>query len=47
MKLEELDKSLLNTISDFKEIPSGAVNIRKDGQAVFRQSSPNIEITSF
>ena len=46
MKLEELDKSLLNTISDFKEIPIGAVNIRKDGQAIIRNSSPNIEIKS-
>jgi len=44
MNLEELDKNLLNTISDIKDIPKGAVNIRKDGQAIYRQSSPNIEI---
>lgn len=44
MKLETLDKKLLNTISDLNEIPGGAVNIRKDGQAIYRHSSPNIEI---
>jgi len=46
MKLAELDKSLLNTISDLNDIPGGAVNIRKDGQAVYRQSSPNIKINT-
>lgn len=44
MKLSEMDKGLLNTISDIKRIPAGAINIRKDGQPVLRQSSPNIEI---
>jgi Fe-S cluster assembly scaffold protein SufB len=46
MKLNELDLNLLNTIADLKGVPSGALNIRKDGQAVIRHSSPNISITS-
>lgn len=46
MKLEELDLELLNTISELKALPKGAVNIRKDGQAIIRHSSPNIEISS-
>lgn len=44
MKLEELDQNLLHTVSDFKDIPTGAVNIRKDGKPIYRHSSPNIEI---
>lgn len=46
MKLNKLDKNLLNTISDIDHIPAGAINIRKDGKPVLRQSSPNILITT-
>lgn len=46
MNLEELDLRLLNTISEIEEVPQGAVNIRKDGHAVIRNSSSNIEIKS-
>jgi Fe-S cluster assembly scaffold protein SufB len=44
MKLSKLDMDLLNTIADIKGIPSGALNIRLNGAAVIRQSSPNISV---
>lgn len=47
MKFNNLDWELLGAITDLKEVPKGAINIRKDGQAIVRNSSPNITITSF
>ncbi len=47
MKFNNLDWELLGAITDLKEVPKGAINIRKDGQAIMRNSSPNISITSF
>ncbi|NPV26667.1 MAG: SufD family Fe-S cluster assembly protein [Firmicutes bacterium] len=44
MTLTALDKQLLAMIADLHDIPAGAYNIRKDGGAVARQSSANIEI---
>jgi ABC-type transport system involved in Fe-S cluster assembly, permease component len=44
MKLNKLDLDLLNTIADLKEVPKGALNIRLNGKAVIRQSSPNISV---
>lgn len=44
MKLSKLDLELLNTIADIKDVPSGALNIRLNGAAVIRQSSPNISV---
>lgn len=41
-----IDMNLLNTIADIETMPCGAINIRKDGVPVLRQSSPNITITS-
>lgn len=46
MKLNDLDLNLLNTIASLKGVPAGALNIRKDGEAVIRHSSPNISILS-
>lgn len=46
MKFEQLDMNLLQAVADIKNLPSGALNIRRDGQAVLRQSSPNISITT-
>lgn len=46
MNFNQLDMQLLNAISDLKGIPRGAVNIRLNGEAVLRNSSPNIIITS-
>ncbi len=44
MKLSKLDFDLLNAVADIKEVPTGALNIRLNGQAVMRQSSPNISV---
>jgi len=41
-----LDKYLLETIADLHETPEGAYNIRKDGKAIERRSTANIEIVS-
>ncbi len=46
MRFEQLEMDLLQTVADIKEIPNGAVNIRRNGEAVLRHSSPNISITS-
>lgn len=40
----KLDSNLLNTIAGIKDIPKGAFNIRKNGAAMGRQSTKNIEI---
>lgn len=44
MELNTLDKNLLKAIADLQNLPSGAINIRKDGEGILRRSSPNIEI---
>jgi len=44
MKLSKLDLELLDTIADLKDVPKGALNIRLNGKAVIRQSSPNISV---
>jgi Fe-S cluster assembly scaffold protein SufB len=44
MILSKLDLDLLNAIADIKDVPSGALNIRLNGAAVIRQSSPNISV---
>ncbi|MGI5912483.1 MAG: SufB/SufD family protein [Syntrophomonadaceae bacterium] len=44
MNFKAIDMQLLKTISDIKTIPLGAINIRKDGEPVLRQSSPNIYV---
>ncbi len=47
MNFKDLDMQLLDTISDLKGIPKqGAINIRRDGQAIVQKSSPNIEVKS-
>jgi len=46
MKLDKLDLSLLNAVADLQGIPAGAHNIRLNGAAVVRQSSPNISVES-
>ncbi len=47
MKFNNIDWELLGEITELTEMPQGAINIRKDGQAILRHSSPNIKITSF
>lgn len=44
MGLLKEDSSLLNTIAGIADIPTGAYNIRKNGQALDRQSTEHIEI---
>lgn len=46
MMLSKLDLNLLEAIAEMKEVPAGALNIRLNGQAVLRQSSPNISVGS-
>lgn len=44
MNIKAEDMNLISTITDLQEIPSGALNIRVDGKAVIRNSSPNISV---
>ncbi|MGR6836293.1 SufB/SufD family protein [Syntrophomonas erecta] len=46
MKFSQLDTDLLKAIANLDGIPKGAINIRRDGEAVLRTSSPNINISS-
>ncbi|MBQ7452864.1 MAG: SufD family Fe-S cluster assembly protein [Clostridia bacterium] len=45
MNLDKIDKELLKEVALFHSIPEGAVNIRKNGEGVYRTSSAEIEIT--
>ncbi len=42
--MQKVDSDLLETIADLHSIPEGAYNIRKNGSALGRQSSANIDI---
>lgn len=42
MGLLKEDSSLLSTIAGIADIPTGAYNIRKNGQALGRQSTEHI-----
>lgn len=44
MELNRLDRQLLETVADLHSLPRGAVNIRRDGEGIFRRSTANIEI---
>lgn len=44
MQLSKLDMELLEAVADLKQIPTGALNIRLNGAAVMRHSSPNISV---
>jgi hypothetical protein len=46
MRLNNLDMDMLGSIAALHGIPKGAINIRRDGEAVIRQSSPNIILSS-
>ena len=43
--LNDIQKSILKTVSDMTGIPDGAVNIRLDGQKAFRQNSEHIQMS--
>ena len=44
VKMNNIEKKLLEKIADLHSIPSGAFNLRKNGQAVERQSTKEIDI---
>lgn len=44
--ITKIDEGILATIADLHGMPTGAFNIRKDGQLVERSSSSNIEIVT-
>ncbi len=42
--MDAIQKQLLEAVAGFHEIPTGAYNIRANGQTAARQSSANIDI---
>ncbi len=46
LKLDEIQKRLIEEIADLHEVPEGAYNIRSNSAAVGRASTANIEIVS-
>ena len=44
--INNIDKNLLNEISDFEKIKKGAYNIRKNGKGIERQETENIKIVT-
>ena len=44
--LDAIDKKLLAEVADLHEMPTGAFNIRKNGQGVERHTTANISITT-
>ena len=46
MKLDSIQRRLLEEIADLHGIPEGAYNIRSNSQSVGRVSTADIEITS-
>ncbi|HHX23232.1 MAG: SufB/SufD family protein [Tepidanaerobacteraceae bacterium] len=44
MKLNAIESELLKNIADLHKIPTGAFNLRKDGEGVERHSSHNIQV---
>ena len=42
--LDEIQKRLLREIADLHKVPTGAYNIRSNGESAGRQSTANIEI---
>ena len=44
--MDRIDSQLLESIADLHEVPSGAYNIRKNGEGYARQTTANIEIVT-
>lgn len=42
--MDKIDEKLLEKIADLHKIPSGAFNIRKNGQAIERNTTKEIDI---
>ncbi len=45
-KINDIDKELLNEISNLENIPNGAYNIRKNGQGIERKVTDNVNIVT-
>ena len=45
-KIQEIDKNLLNNITDYDEIRKGAYNIRKNGEGIERKVTKNTNIVT-
>ena len=45
LKVDEIQKRLLQEVADLHKVPEGAYNIRANGESVGRTSTENIEIT--
>lgn len=45
-QIKEIDKDLLNQITDFNEIKKGAYNIRKNGKGIERNITENVNIVT-
>lgn len=43
-KMDKIEKNLLKEIANIESIPSGAYNIRKDGNSISRNTTANIDI---
>ena len=46
LKMDEIQKRILQEVADLHKVPEGAYNIRSDGQTHSRRSTENIEIIS-
>ncbi|MBP3381580.1 MAG: SufD family Fe-S cluster assembly protein [Clostridia bacterium] len=46
MRVNTIEKNLLEQIADLHDVPAGAYNIRANGEAAGRRSTANIEITT-
>ena len=46
LKMDEIQKRLLEEIADLHDIPAGAYNLRANGESAGRRSTANIEILS-
>lgn len=42
--MDKIEKNLLKEIANIESIPSGAYNIRKDGNSISRNTTANIDI---
>ncbi len=45
-KMNEIEKHMLEQVSDLHDIPAGAYNLRENGKLAGRNSTANIEITT-
>ena len=46
MNLTKIDWNIMDKVADLHNVPTGAVNIRLNGQAAIRRSTPNVCVTN-